>query len=81
MRELLKFEADWCSPCKQLTKAIEGVDLGILITKINVDTDTATPTKYAIRGVPTLVLLEDGREVKRVSGFKNLETLKKWLEN
>jgi len=79
-RELLKFQADWCSPCKQLSSVMKDVDFGIPINIIDVDHDTAMATKYQIRGVPTLILLEDGKEVKRMSGAKKLDELKQWLE-
>ena len=79
-RELLKFQADWCSPCKQLSSIMRDVDLGIPIKVIDIDEDSAMTTKYLIRGVPTLIILEDGREVKRMSGVKKLDDLKQWLE-
>ena len=81
MRELLKFQADWCAPCKSLSKIMEGVDLGMFVTAIDIDQDTAMTTKYQIRNVPTLILVEDGKEVKRTSGVKSLDALKTWLEN
>ena len=56
------------------------VDLGIPIKVIDIDEDSAMTTKYQIRGVPTLIILEDGREVKRISGVKKLDDLKQWLE-
>lgn len=56
------------------------VDLGIPIKVIDIDEDSAMTTKYQIRGVPTLIILEDGREVKRMSGVKKLDDLKQWLE-
>lgn len=80
-RELLKFQADWCSPCKQLSLIMKNEDFGMPVTLIDIDYDTAMTTKYQIRGVPTLILLEDGKEVKRMSGVKKLDELKQWLEN
>ena len=80
-KELLKFQADWCSPCKQLSLIMKNVDFGMPVTLIDIDYDTAMTTKYQIRGVPTLIVLEDGKEVKRMSGVKNLDQLKQWLED
>lgn len=60
---------------------MEGVDFGMFVTEIDIDQDTASTVKYQIRGVPTLILLEDGKEVKRTSGAKTLDALKAWLEN
>ena len=79
-RELLKFQADWCNPCKQLSSVMKDVDFGMIVTTVDIDQDTAMTTKYQIRGVPTLIILEDGREVKRMSGVKKLDDLKQWLE-
>jgi thioredoxin 1 len=80
-KELLKFQADWCSPCKQLSSIMKDMDLGMPVNVVDIDHDTAMTTKYQIRGVPTLIILEDGKEVKRMSGVKKLDELKQWLEN
>jgi len=81
MRELLKFQAVWCGPCKSLSNIMEGTDFGIPVRVIDIDEDMDTPKLYGIRGVPTLVLVEDGKELKRSSGVKTLESLKEWLED
>ncbi len=81
MKELLKFQATWCGPCKSLSKVMEGVDLGMYVKEIDIDEDTVTTVKYQIRGVPTLILLEDGKEIKRTSGAMTLDKLKAWLED
>lgn len=60
---------------------MKDVDFGMPIKIIDIDEDTAMTTKYQIRGVPTLILLEDGKEVRRMSGVKQLDALKQWLEN
>lgn len=80
MRELLKFQAAWCGPCKSLSMVMKDEDFGMPIKEIDIDEDTAMTVKYQIRGVPTLILLENGKEVKRSSGAKTLEALKAWLE-
>ena len=82
MKDLLKFQASWCGPCKSLSKVMEGVDLGVRVKEIDIDEDTAMTVKYQIRNVPTLVLLdENGKETKRMSGAKSLNDLKTWLES
>ena len=80
MRQLLKFKAVWCAPCKTLSNIMEGVDLGVDVVEIDVDENTEMAVKYGVRGVPTLVLLHDGIEMKRTSGVQTLEKLKQWLE-
>lgn len=79
MRKLLKFKAVWCGPCKTLSNIMEGADLGVEVVEIDVDEDTESAVKYNIRGVPTLILVEDGVEMKRTSGVQTLEKLKQWL--
>lgn len=78
-KELLKFKAVWCGPCKSLTNMIEGVDLGVPVREIDVDDDSASAIKYSVRSIPTLVLVEDGVEIKRISGVKTVEELKEWI--
>lgn len=81
MKQLLKFKAAWCGPCKSLTNLIEGVDFGIPLVEIDIDDDFEKAVQYNIRNVPTVVLVEDGKEVKRFSGVKRPDEIKQWLEN
>ena len=80
MKEVLKFSASWCGPCKMLTKTIEGIsDLPIPIKEIDIDENLDMSAKYGIRGVPTLVMLENGVEVKRKTGALNTKQLMEFL--
>lgn len=79
MKQLLKFSATWCGPCKSLSALIEGVDFGIPIKEIDVDVDFEIAVKYNVRGVPTMILLDEGVERKRTSGVMQPEELKKWI--
>ena len=67
--------------CSSDLLIMKNVDFGMPVTLVDIDYDTAMATKYQIRGVPTLIVLEDGKEVKRMSGVKNLDQLKQWLED
>jgi thioredoxin 1 len=67
----LKFEASWCQPCKMLTKVMEDASeqITIQVDKIDIDENMELAKQYGIRGVPTLVLVDDeGKEIKRQSG-------------
>ena len=78
--KILKFAASWCSPCAMLSNMLESTDLGIPVEEIDIDENMELPKKYGIRGVPTMVLLnDDGVEVRRLIGLPTkdqLETLK-----
>ena len=80
MKKILKFSASWCQPCKMLAKNLETAQLTIPVEEVDIDEKTDMSVEYKIRGVPTLVMLEDGKEVKRVSGVKTPAELKEWAE-
>ena len=63
-----------------LAKNLETAQLTVPVEEIDIDEKTDMSVEYKIRGVPTLVMLEDGKEVKRVSGVKSVDELKAWAE-
>jgi thioredoxin 1 len=70
----LLFSASWCGPCQTLKPVMEQVSKTIPVTKIDVDTDAQTVSDYGVRSVPTVILVKDGREVKRFTGVQSLNT-------
>lgn len=69
---LVDFYADWCGPCKTLAPILKQVkeELGdtIKIVKIDVDKNQSIASKYQVRGVPTMLLFKDSKQLWRQSG-------------
>jgi thioredoxin 1 len=69
MKQLLKFSASWCGPCQALSTTLkEQDDWGIEIKEIDIDDQLDLAAKYGIRSVPTLIIVEGDKEVKRMTG-------------
>jgi len=75
MKEILYFSANWCGPCKQLGPIMESLSGQINYRKINVDNDTELSTKYGVRNIPTLVLLDNGEAVNRTTGLQSKQQI------
>jgi len=81
MKKVLKFSATWCGPCKMLAKTLQTVNTEVEIEEVDINQNEELAAQYKVRGVPTLVMLEDGVEVKRVVGVKSKEELENWINN
>jgi thioredoxin 1 len=81
--KVLKFAAGWCQPCKMLSRVIEdaGDKITTVIEEVDIDQNMELAKKYGIRGVPTMVMVEDdGTEIKRQSGMLMENQLIEFLE-
>lgn len=81
MRKVLKFSASWCGPCKMLSKTIEGIETNVVIEEVDIDEQSELANEYGIRGVPTLVMLDENVEVKRSVGNLTKQQLESWLND
>jgi thioredoxin 1 len=81
---LVDFWAEWCGPCKQIGPALEEIstEMGakVKITKINIDDNPNTPSKYGVRGIPTLMLFKNGEVAATQVGALPKGKIVEWIE-
>ena len=81
---LVDFWAEWCGPCKMIGPALEEIsnELGekVTIAKINIDENPDAPTRYGVRGIPTMILFKGGQPAATKVGAAPKSQLKGWLE-
>jgi len=82
---LVDFWAEWCGPCKQIAPALEELDTEfgdrVTIAKVNIDDNPNTPSKYGVRGIPTLILFKGGEVAATKIGALAKSQLKDWVES
>jgi thioredoxin 1 len=81
---LVDFWAEWCEPCKQIAPALEELagEMGdrMTVAKLNIDENPSTPSKYGVRGIPTLILFKDGEVAATKIGALPKTALEAWLK-
>jgi thioredoxin 1 len=81
---LVDFWAEWCGPCKAIGPKLDEIaeELGekVVIAKLNIDENPDSPTKYGVRGIPTLILFKDGNQVDQIVGNHPKENIKSVIE-
>ena len=81
---LVDFWAEWCGPCKTIAPFLEDLasELGgkVEVIKVNIDENPLTPTKYGVRGIPTLMLFKNGEVAATKVGALPKTKLKEWVQ-
>ncbi|HRE43880.1 MAG TPA: thioredoxin TrxA [Terricaulis sp.] len=80
---LVDFWAEWCGPCKQIGPALEEIsaELGdrVTVAKINIDENPGVPTRFGVRGIPTLMVFKDGKVASTKVGAMPKSKILEWL--
>jgi len=82
---MVDFWAEWCGPCKALSPIVDEVagEIGdkIKVVKVNIDENPEAPTKYGVRGIPTLMVFKEGEIVDTKVGGMSKTQLSDWLDS
>ncbi|MFY7779138.1 MAG: thioredoxin TrxA [Elstera sp.] len=80
---LVDFWAEWCGPCKAIGPALEEISTElagkVTIAKVDIDNNPASPAKYGVRGIPTMLLFKNGQVVAQKVGAMPKSMLQAWL--
>lgn len=81
---LVDFWAEWCGPCRQLAPTIEAIAeqywASASVVKLNVDDNPRSAANYGIKGIPTMILFNKGKEVERIVGATGKESIGRLIE-
>jgi thioredoxin 1 len=81
---LVDFWAEWCGPCKAIAPTLEEIAKAyegrLTVAKVNIDENPVTPNRFAVRGIPTLMLFKGGQAVATKVGADSKSNLTAWIE-
>ena len=81
---VVDFWAEWCGPCKMVGPILEEISdemtNEVIIAKHNIDKEPNTPSKFGVRGIPTLLMFKNGELKSTKIGATTKSNLKSWIE-
>jgi thioredoxin 1 len=81
---VVDFWAEWCGPCRMIAPALEELSVEledkVTIAKLNIDESPQTPSRYGVRGVPTLMIFNQGQVAATKVGALPKSKIKEWIE-
>ena len=82
---LIDFWAEWCGPCRMLSPILdqlsEEMDGKVKIVKMNIDENPETPSKFGVRGIPTMLLFKEGKQIATKVGVHPKNALQEWINS
>ncbi len=80
---LVDFWAEWCGPCKQIAPALEQISEELVgkvkVAKLDIEQSPSTPSRYGVRGIPTMMLFKDGQMTSMKVGAMPKQKILEWL--
>jgi len=82
-RVLVDFYADWCGPCRMLSKQLEQYQeevTEVKVIKVDIEVDHEMAQSFGVRSIPTLVYMEEGEVIDKATGVKRVNELKQFTK-
>jgi thioredoxin 1 len=79
MKQIFYFTAEWCVPCQSFSPVMDRIKATIPVEKINIDYESSRAKAANVMSIPTVVLAENGQEIKRFVGVKTYEQVLEFI--
>ena len=82
-RVLVDFYADWCGPCRMLSKQLEQYEAEVTdvkVVKVNIEEEQEMSRAFGVRSIPAIFYMEDGNVIDQTNGMKTLQQLKEFTK-